>query len=1566
MNYDNLKPNILTQQKIFVNKKTIFVLFPDTNVDIASDIYNLTFLLSNCKGIICPNKIISIGHKNFNGKEHFYNVKKQMLQKATDQNIAKQLRVYNSSIIEKDKKNIVTSQNTAMFYFFDSTVWSKGFDFLIQTFSERYVFALLINEFAKLYKQIKEKNVDYDVDFIFLIKNQSGRLLNLITNIRMLIKKDEIENMQFFDNYVTIHDCQTTIMPLLNREDGKTKIIIPNLSKIFTHYNTNEVATDLEGLKESPIADSKKETEIPFTVSQNVPEEDLANKPNNNLITNIVQTLKSSSLVASSDGENYSNKIKIELNQQDLKKALKHYKITDPDIVANVQIALNTYIKTNNIKPSQEKAEELVLKAINFTLNGTNTLTDEQLNRPDLLFEKLKQLSTYKVPLNIYETNNIINPKELIDLKYTTGQHRQKFEFETAIHENITKLFGSLESIGTEFPIKVKKITHEVVDNNKDRYINYKITLQNLNGGKKEPYDVELFVPSPVNEKYFKLHNNSYIMSNQQFLRPITKTDKNKTRLISNYAIVHVGLENSKYTPIEVNEILKYIELKYNNLIKKLTDSYCEFTDGSILYLTGEKVYQSKNQNITTDPNTTKLIDLKNNNTIKQNKFEFIFEILLDKIHSVNPQDNLSKTKKALPYLWIHIGGIKMPLILYLWSQKGLLNTLNDFEINYEIVDSISDKTDLYYVKLADGKFLKMNPEGLKQQLFLNAFLTNIKLKNPIKDLTDPTEIYDYISHVYGSKSILRIRLLTENFVDPITKELLQFESQPTNLVDLSSKVAVDKLLNGEVESLSDLRIYRARLSEIILNLIYKQIKLSHNFYRKKVLSGETDASLFLVPESVINILLTTAGILQNAEPVTPISEIMLASRITKGGKGGVPSRKAFKKEHRNIHPSQYGNISAISTPEYVDVGLTIHHTLTPIISNKYGSYGAKTISDLSCWQMLTIDESLTPFQNQVDSDRLTLARTHINQATPINDSEQPLVCSGAEFIVPQLSSSRFIHLAKQDGTVIDVDKNKIITIKYADNSIHTFDIIPRISRTKRGSYIALEMHTLKAGEKFKANQPIAFTKNFNHNGVYCGGKNLNVAIFNYLGYNHEDSYVISKKVAEQTTTDIIDEIDVVIPPGAKVITIENEIGKILNDGDTLVEFTFNLSIDEYLENSKIMSDELGEESFNLLISHSDENIKKLATAGEIVDIKVYINNPTTVDAKIKNFHQTLVKEQKQIIKKLSENVKSDDLLSVTDNMNLSFIPTGGHKLKGNIFNGTRIVYRIKRTKSINIGDKLSNRYGAKGVVSKILETTTKGKFTNEIDIFISPSSVLGRRNIALLKELYLGKIFYNANLQLEQMSEDSKITNDKIAKFIVDLYHITGPKKLADQIEANVNSYTGSKLRQAIKNDEINLFCVVEPFEDISFQQIRDAAKFINIPLEEKVYISELDQWTDVPVPVGISYTMVLEHYSDVYANVRGTGKFTSLTRQPTKRKSQEGGQSIGGLDLYAFLTYDANNIISELLGPRSDEHKTKRELYNEIIENGEMPLLPTVTKTGGTKDIFNLFILGMGLSIN
>jgi hypothetical protein len=187
-----------------------------------------------------------------------------------------------------------------------------------------------------------------------------------------------------------------------------------------------------------------------------------------------------------------------------------------------------------------------------------------------------------------------------------------------------------------------------------------------------------------------------------------------------------------------------------------------------------------------------------------------LYDTILDKIHTINPADNLSKTKKALPYTWIYLGALKMPLILYLWSQKGLLATLNEYGVDYEIVDKDTPEDGVFYVATKDNKFLKITPKDLKEKMIVNG-LSNIKLKEPIDDLTNPENIYNYITQTYGSRSIILIRLISENFVDPITKELLQFENRPTNLVDLSSKVAIDQLLNDKMDFLSDLKIYRAR-----------------------------------------------------------------------------------------------------------------------------------------------------------------------------------------------------------------------------------------------------------------------------------------------------------------------------------------------------------------------------------------------------------------------------------------------------------------------------------------------------------------------------------------------------------------------------------------------------------------------------------------------------------------------------------------------------------------------------------------------------------------------------------
>ncbi len=139
--------------------------------------------------------------------------------------------------------------------------------------------------------------------------------------------------------------------------------------------------------------------------------------------------------------------------------------------------------------------------------------------------------------------------------------------------------------------------------------------------------------------------------------------------------------------------------------------------------------------------------------------------------------------------------------------------------------------------------------------------------------------------------------------------------------------------------------------------------------------------------------------------------------------------------------------MAAVTTPEADGVGLLVSHTLTPVIVNEYGSYGAKDLDSISGFGTLSINEALVPFQNEMDSDRLLMAATHMKQSTPTDGNEAPLIRSGAEFIVPQISSSRFACRAKDDGKILEVDPNKTCTVQYKDGSKEVFDMLPRMSR---------------------------------------------------------------------------------------------------------------------------------------------------------------------------------------------------------------------------------------------------------------------------------------------------------------------------------------------------------------------------------------------------------------------------------------------------------------------------------------------------------------------------------------
>ena len=148
---------------------------------------------------------------------------------------------------------------------------------------------------------------------------------------------------------------------------------------------------------------------------------------------------------------------------------------------------------------------------------------------------------------------------------------------------------------------------------------------------------------------------------------------------------------------------------------------------------------------------------------------------------------------------------------------------------------------------------------------------------------------------------------------------------------------------------------------------MYRQIKQAQSKYNTSISAfNDQNAKLYFASDFIMSELISS-GVLQHTESVNPIDEIHLASRTIKTGPNGVPNRRAFKIEHRNIHPSQYGIMSAATTPESGTVGLIIPHTLTPVIVNEQGSYGIKDIDTMSTWGTLSVNESLVPFQNQMD-----------------------------------------------------------------------------------------------------------------------------------------------------------------------------------------------------------------------------------------------------------------------------------------------------------------------------------------------------------------------------------------------------------------------------------------------------------------------------------------------------------------------------------------------------------------------------------------------------------------------
>jgi len=870
--------------KLNITNPTIIHLIPDFGLQVSDVIFNSGLNLTNCRALVTKSKILRLGNKTFNAKKLFQDTKSK-LQSRDSGNPS--IRVIDS-IPDDIKKQYLCV---------DHTITSQATQHITELTNANRGLFFLFQQLTKEFKYIKAQYPKYENALLFMFSAKhipSISMYSLLKKLSVIPPKSLLSDFNAFDKHaiVSVNDINdvSMIMPILGVElDGKMHMYNQNIAIIPSIMSNSApiITTQINSAKD----EIKKSEEFQIKNISN-----LIN-PNN---INSISSNDSAKVKIKSPITKILPHEKLEMNSSQLSDILNKYKIKDVAVQNNIKTAIDNYLDSAELV-NDEDLELTILRAAHMTIFGTPDLNKEYIDNPRKLIMKLEDVNTFSKDINIPKmvmSDYMLDPAENIGLKQITGLVRQEYEFSDNIHVNIKKLFGALEN-RADNPIKIVDFKPTYQDNNLNRVIDYEVTLKNQTGGFKDEYKVHIKVPALVNDRYFKLNGKKYILSNQQYFIPVTKTKSDECRLLTPYAIMTIDVVNMRYNLSDTDKIIEYIMVRYPELIKSVQKDSVKritsvsFKNGSEINLISEPAYSDNEKQLVTEHNKLILKTNDGNHTIPIGKSEYIFNQLVELIQTVNPTETLHKTKKSIPYLQIYMSGIKTSLLIYLWQQLGLINALVKLELDYDIVSEDQEIPEKHLAfQLSDGKKLIIKTIYKRDELLANGLLQIDKKKFQFRsdELNDKTIIDSFITSKCGSRAIYHLNNNTENMIDPITKEIQEHQDKPTKIINIILDEMLPKLLNDAPNSLTDLNIYRSRQAEVMFHLMYKNLMMAHNEYKRNLEYKGDDAKLFISDNYIVDCLLGVhahsrgSSALELTQTYSPVAELKSASKLIKTG----------------------------------------------------------------------------------------------------------------------------------------------------------------------------------------------------------------------------------------------------------------------------------------------------------------------------------------------------------------------------------------------------------------------------------------------------------------------------------------------------------------------------------------------------------------------------------------------------------------------------------------------------------------------------------------------------------
>ena len=761
-------------------------------------------------------------------------------------------------------------------------------------------------------------------------------------------------------------------------------------------------------------------------------------------------------------------------------------------------------------------------------------------------------------------------------------------------------------------------------------------------------------------------------------------------------------------------------------------------------------------------------------------------------------------------------------------------------------------------------------------------------------------------------------------------------ENRTLQMSDLVAILREVIRLNNTQEPADDIDALSNRRVRLVGELIARQFRVGMLRMQRNAMDRMSVADLESVsPSQLINArpivaavreFFTSSQLSQLLDEVNPLSELSHKRRLSSTGPGGLTRERAGF-EVRDAHPTHYGRICSVETPEGANIGLVLNLAAyarvneygfieTPYLRvkdgkvtdelvyldasqeigeviadagealNEDGTFRDERVNARSNMQPSQVDASqvtfmdaahrqilgstaaLVPFIEKTRVDRALTGSNMQRQAVPLLCPESATVGTGIEEAVAE--NSGHLIQASADGEVVRADADEV-HVKYADG-VKIYTLKHFVKNNDDRCYN--QKVRVERGDKVKKGDILIEGASI-AGGEIALGKNLLVAFMPWGGYNMEDAIIMSRRLVED---DRLTSINI------KDYTVEVRETKL---GPEIV----TRDIPNVSEESLRHLDENGIVQIGSEVKAGDVLVGKITPKGE----------------------QELSSEERLLRAIFGEKAK--DVRDTSQRMNNAgggkvvgvkiFSRENGHELKAGVLMQIQIF--VAQLRKIGVGDKMAGRFGNKGVVAKVLPVEDMPFLEDgtPVDVVLNPLGVPSRMNLGQIFETHLGMAARALGYRVATPS-----------------FNGVPSEKISDELEKAGLARDGKS-------------------------QLFDGRT--GEPFEERT-------------TVGVMHMIKLHHMVSDKIHARSTGPYTMVTQQPLGGKAQNGGQRFGEMEVWALEAYGAAATLQEMLTIKSDDVYGRAKAYESIIKDEPIvgPKLP---------ESFNVLVKelqGLGLRVD